>query len=90
MNKKEFIAQVADTTGLAKKDAGAAVDAVLQTITDELANGGSVQFIGFGAFSTVDRAERQGVNPSTGKALTIPSKTAPKFKAGAALKAAVN
>jgi len=90
MNKKEFIAKVADTAGLTKKDAGATVEAVLKTITDELANGGSVQFIGFGTFSTAVRAERQGVNPSTSKAITIPSATVPKFKAGAALKAAVN
>ena len=90
MNKKEFIAQVADTAGLTKKYAGAAVEATLKTISDELANGGSVQFIGFGAFSTSIRAERQGVNPATGKAITIKSATVPKFKAGAALKAAVN
>ena len=90
MNKKQFIAQVADTAGLTKKDSGAAVEATLKTISDELANGGSVQFIGFGTFSTTVRAEREGRNPSTGAKITIPSKTAPKFKAGAALKAAVN
>lgn len=89
MNKQDIINTVADSAVLSKKDAKAAVNAVFQTITDSLANGESVQLIGFGTFSTADRAEREGTNPSTGQKITIPATTVAKFKVGAALKEAV-
>ena len=89
MNKTEFITTIAEANTLTKKDAAIAVEAVLAGITNALANGDSVNFIGFGSFSTTDRAARTGVNPSTGESIQIAATTAPKFKAGASLKAAV-
>lgn len=89
MNKQAIIAAVADKTGLSKKDAEAAVTALLDVITDELQKGGSVAFTGFGTFSTSQRAARQGVNPATGEKIQIPATVVPKFKAGKSLKDAV-
>ena len=89
MNKAEFIASVATKAELSKKDAGAAVDAALATITETLAKGDSVAFVGFGTFSTSDRAAREGRNPSTGAAMKIAATTVAKFKAGKSLKDAV-
>ncbi|HWQ24289.1 MAG TPA: HU family DNA-binding protein [Gaiellaceae bacterium] len=89
MTKQEFVDAVAAKTGLRKSDAGAAVDAVLETITDALKRGDSVTFTGFGKFSTSARAARMGVNPRTGAKVMIPATTVPKFSAGSALKAAV-
>lgn len=89
MTKQEFVDAVAAKTGLRKSDAGAAVDAVLDTITDALKRGDSVTFTGFGKFSTSARAARMGVNPRTGAKVMIPATTVPKFSAGSALKAAV-
>ena len=89
MTKGEFIDEVAQRTGLSKKDAGAAVDAVLATITDTLKKGGDVAFTGFGKFSTSDRAARMGVNPRTGEKVQIAATTVPKFSAGSKLKATV-
>ena len=90
MNKSELAAAVAEETGLSRKDAEAAVKAVFQTITDELKEGGKVQIVGFGTFEAVDRPAREGRNPHTGEALEIQASKAPKFKAGKALKTAVN
>jgi DNA-binding protein HU-beta len=89
VTKQEFVDAVAAKTGLRKSDAGAAVDAVLETITDALKRGDSVTFTGFGKFSTSARAARMGVNPRTGAKVMIPATTVPKFSAGSALKAAV-
>lgn len=89
MTKQAFVAAVADRAGLSKSDAGAAVDAVLDTITDALKKGDSVTFTGFGKFSTSHRAARQGVNPRTGEKVSIAATTVPKFSAGSQLKAAV-
>jgi DNA-binding protein HU-beta len=89
MNKSEFIASVAAKAELSKKDAGAAVDAALATITETLAKGDTVAFVGFGTFSTSARAAREGRNPSTGEAMKIAATTVAKFKAGKALKDAV-
>lgn len=89
MNKSEFIDAVASKTGLTKKDAGAALDAALETITEALSKGDSVSFIGFGTFSTSKRAARSGVNPSTGAKIQIAESTVAKFKVGAKLKEAV-
>jgi DNA-binding protein HU-beta len=74
---------------MSKRDAGAAVDAVLDTITHALKNGDAVTFTGFGKFSTSHRAARMGVNPRTGEKVQIAATTVPKFSAGSQLKAAV-
>ena len=89
MNKTELIEAVASKTGLTKKDAGSALDATLETITEALSKGDSVAFIGFGTFSTSKRAARSGVNPSTGEKIQIAESTVAKFKVGAKLKEAV-
>ena len=89
MTKQDFVDAVADRSGLSKRDAGTAVDAVLDTITAALKNGDSVTFTGLGKFSTSARAARMGVNPRTGERVQIAATTVPKFSAGSALKAAV-
>lgn len=90
MTKQEFVERVAEKSGLSKRDAGKAVDAVLDSITDALKQGDSVNFTGFGKFSTARRAERQGVNPrSPGQKVTIPAATVPRFSAGSTLKKSV-
>jgi DNA-binding protein HU-beta len=89
VTKQEFIASVAQRSGLASRDAQKAVDAFLDTITDTLRNGGEVNFTGFGKFSAAARAARQGVNPRTGERVQIAATTVPKFSAGSQLKAAV-
>lgn len=86
MNKTELIAAVAEKADLSKKAADAAVAAVLGTITEELVKGEKVQLIGFGTFEVRDRAAKQGHNPKTGEAMTIPATKVPAFKAGKALK----
>jgi DNA-binding protein HU-beta len=90
LTKSEFIDQVADRSGLSKKDASEAVDAVLATIEDALKRGSDVVFSGFGKFSISDRGAREGRNPATGEKIQIAASKAPKFTAGAALKKAVN
>ena len=89
MTKQEFIAAVAQRSGLASRDAQKAVDAFLDTISDTLRSGGEVNFTGFGTFSAAARAARQGVNPRTGERVQIAATTVPKFSAGSQLKAAV-
>jgi DNA-binding protein HU-beta len=89
VTKQEFVDAVADAAGMSKRDAGAAVDAVLDTITDALKNREAITFTGFGKFSTSDRAARMGVNPRTGEKVHIAATTVPKFTAGSALKSAV-
>lgn len=89
MNKSDLIAAVADKAGLTKKDAGAAIEATLETITETLSSGDTVAFIGFGTFSTSKRAAREGINPSTGAKIQIAESTVAKFKVGAKLKEAV-
>jgi DNA-binding protein HU-beta len=89
VTKQEFIASVAQKSGLASRDAQKAVDAFLDTITDTLRSGGEVNFTGFGKFSAAARAARQGVNPRTGERVQIAATTVPKFSAGSQLKAAV-
>ena len=89
MTKQDFVDAVADRAGLSKRDAGSAVDAVLDCLTDALRKGDSVTFTGFGKFSTSARAERMGVNPRTGERVQIAATTVPKFTAGSALKSAV-
>ena len=90
MTKAEFLDQLAadDRIG-SKKAATDAVDAVLETITDALSNGGEVSFTGFGKFHVAERGPRQGVNPRTGERITIKGGKVPRFSAGSALKAKV-
>ncbi len=90
MNKGELIEAVANATGATKADAGRAIDATVESITGALKKGDTVTLIGFGTFKTAKRAARTGRNPQTGASLQIPARTVPSFKAGAALKAAVN
>ena len=89
MTKADFIDKVADRSGLSKRDASKAVDAVLDSITDTLKQGDAVSFTGFGKFSAQQRAARQGVNPRTGERVQIPAATVPKFSAGSQLKQAL-
>ena len=89
MTKQDFVDAVADRAGMSKRDAGDAVDAMLDTITDTLKRRDSVTFTGFGKFSTSARAARMGVNPRTGERVQIQATTVPKFTAGSALKTAV-
>ncbi len=90
MNKNDLIHAVSEESGLSQKDAKAAVTATINAISTALQNEDSVQLVGFGTFSVVQRAEKKGVNPATKEQITIPACKAVKFKAGAALKAAVN
>jgi DNA-binding protein HU-beta len=90
LTKSEFIDQVADRSGLSKKDAAEAVDAVLATVEDALKRGSDVVFSGFGKFSISERGAREGRNPATGEKIQIAASRVPKFTAGAALKKAVN
>jgi DNA-binding protein HU-beta len=90
VTKQEFVAEVARKAQLSNRDAGKAVDAVLETITDTLKGGGDVTFTGFGKFSTQQRAARTGVNPrNPGEKVNIPAARVPKFSAGSGLKSAV-
>ena len=89
MNKTELVAAVAEKAGISKKDADAAVAAVVASVTDALAKGEKVQLIGFGTFETRARAAKQARNPRTGETMTVPATRVPAFKAGAALKEAV-
>ena len=90
MNKTELVAAIADQAGLSKKDAEKALKAFTDTVTAELKKGEKVQLVGFGTFEVSKRAAREGRNPQTGKAMKIAASKAPKFKAGKALKVAVN
>ncbi|HLX31950.1 MAG TPA: HU family DNA-binding protein [Gaiellaceae bacterium] len=90
MTKQEFVSEVARRAGLSNRDAGKAVDAFLEAVTDTLKGGGDVAFTGFGKFSTSHRAARMGVNPrNPTQKVQIPAATVPKFSAGSTLKAAV-
>ncbi|HEY1369086.1 MAG TPA: HU family DNA-binding protein [Gaiellaceae bacterium] len=90
MTKQDFVAEVARKTQLSNRDAGRAVDAFLETITETLRSGDDVSFTGFGKFSTQNRAARTGVNPrNPSERVQIPAARVPKFSAGSALKQAV-
>jgi DNA-binding protein HU-beta len=90
MNKTELVAKVAELTNLTKKDAGKAVEATIEAISQALAANDNVQIIGFGSFEVRDRAARKGRNPQTGVEIDIPASKVPAFKPGKALKDAVN
>ena len=86
MRKAEFIDAVAQKSSLSKKDVNEALNAILETITEALKEGKTVSFIGFGSFSTVERAAREARVPLTGKTVQIPARKAVKFKVGKSLK----
>lgn len=90
MKKVELIEAVAAKAGITKADAGRAVDATIATITEALVKGDKVPFVGFGTFAVSERAARTGRNPQTGEVVEIAARRAVTFKAGAALKDAVN
>ena len=90
MNKTELVANVAEKAGLTKKDAEKAVNALFSSIEEALVKDEKVQMIGFGTFEVKDRAARMGRNPQTGAEIQIPASKNPVFKAGKALKDAVN
>jgi len=90
MNKAELIDAVASRADLTKTDAAEAVDATFEAITNALAQRDTVSLIGFGTFSTSDRAARTGRNPRTGETINIAATCVPKFKAGKGLRDAVN
>ena len=90
MNKSELIDQIAESADISKAKAGAALDAVVAGITGALQSGDSVSLVGFGTFSVKARAARTGRNPQTGATIQIAASNVPGFKAGKALKDAVN
>jgi len=90
VNKNDLIAAVADSAGLSKADAARAVDSVFDTISGSLSGGTEVRLVGFGTFSVASRAASKGRNPRTNEPIDIPASKQPKFKAGKALKGAVN
>lgn len=90
VNKNELISKVADDTGLSKSDSSKAVDSIFDSITGELKSGGDIRLVGFGTFLVTKRKATTGRNPQTGAAIDIPAANVPKFRAGKALKEAVN
>ncbi len=90
MNKTELVDAIAKQAGLSKKDSEAAVKAFTDVVSKALKKGDKVQLVGFGTFEVAKRAARTGRNPQTGKEMKIKASKAPKFKAGKALKDAVN
>ncbi|MCE5234002.1 MAG: HU family DNA-binding protein [Mizugakiibacter sp.] len=90
MNKAEFVTAVADSTGMTKADAGRAVEAMLEVVKKSLKKGDNVSLVGFGTFTVRKRAARTGRNPRTGQTIKIKASKVPSFKAGKALKDAIN
>ena len=90
MNKTELVAAIVEKTELSKKDAEKAVKAFTEVVADELKKGEKIQLVGFGTFEVSERAAREGRNPQTGETMKIAASKAPKFKAGKALKDAIN
>lgn len=90
MNRMELVAAIAEQTELSKKDAEKALKAFTDVVTEELKKGDKIQLVGFGTFEVSERAAREGRNPQTGETMTIAASKAPRFKAGKALKDALN
>lgn len=90
MNKAELIAALAQSADLSKKDAEKVLKAFTDIVTEELKKGEKVSLVGFGTFEATKRAAREGRNPATNKTIKIPASKAPKFRAGKALKDALN
>lgn len=89
MTKAELVGKVSEKSGLNKKQTEEAVKAFVETVTESLAKGDSIQLVGFGTFEVRDRAARKGINPRTKEAINIEATKVPAFKAGRALKEAV-
>lgn len=85
MNKTEFISAVSEKSGLSKTDAKKAVEAFVETVSQELKTGGKVALLGFGSFSVAEKAARKGINPKTKQPIEIAARKSVKFKAGAEL-----
>ena len=90
MNKTELVAAISEKTELTKKDSEKALKALIDVVAEELKKGEKVQLVGFGTFEVSERAARTGKNPQTGAEIKIAACKAPKFKAGKALKDAIN
>lgn len=90
MNRSDLVAKISEKSELSKKDSEKALTAFMDSITEALANGDKVQLVGFGTFEVRRREERAGRDPRSGEAITIPASNSPAFKAGKALKDAVN
>ncbi len=90
MNKAELVAAVAEKTALSKKDSEKAVNAALDTVTASLQSGEKVSLVGFGVFDVKEREARMGRNPKTKEEIPIPASRVPQFKAGKALKEAID
>ena len=90
MNRSELVTTVASNAGFSKGDAEKAVDSLLTAITDALKRGDEVRLVGFGTFAVANRAAKQARNPRTGDPVTVAASRQPKFKAGKALKDALN
>jgi DNA-binding protein HU-beta len=90
MNKSELVAKMAEGADISKASAGRALDSLIGSVTAELASGGDVALVGFGTYKVNDRAARTGRNPQTGAEIQIAAAKVPAFKAGKALKDAVN
>ena len=90
MNRMELVAAIAEKTELSKKDAEKALKAFTDVVAEELKKGEKIQLVGFGTFEVSERAAREGRNPQTGEAMKIAASKSPNFKAGKALKDALN
>jgi DNA-binding protein HU-beta len=90
MNKGELVNAMAEKVGLTRAQAGEALDAAIDTITEALKKGEEVKIVGFGTFVITDRAAGEARNPRTGEKVQVPASKSPKFRAGAGLKDAVN
>lgn len=90
MNKAEFVTALAEKTGMKKTEAEKAMKGFMDVVAETLKSGEKISLVGFGTFEVAEREAREGRNPKTGKTMTIPASKAPKFKAGRALKEAVN
>ncbi|MBR0146980.1 MAG: HU family DNA-binding protein [Eubacterium sp.] len=90
MNKAEFVAALAEKTGMKKTEAEKAMKGFTDIVAETLKKGEKISLVGFGTFEVLEREAREGRNPKTGKTMTIPASKAPKFKAGRALKEAIN
>ena len=90
MNKNELLSAMYENANMKKIDAEKALKAFIDTVTEELKNGGRVQLVGFGSFEVTERAARKGRNPKTSEEIMIPASKSPRFKAGKVLKDIVN
>ena len=90
MNKTDFINAVAEKAGLSKADAKKAIDAFVETVSNEMKEGGKIALLGFGTFSVSEKAARKGINPKTKETIEIPARKVVKFKQGSELNEKVN